>query len=90
MATLSAVRFNPVPRQFYERLKGAGKVNKVALIASARKLLTILNAMVRDKATWEPYQRTGMEYLPICGSAVRRVRPSDSACATSSRSNGSL
>jgi transposase len=53
MATLSAVRFNPVLRLFYERLKAAGKVSKVALIASARKLLTILNAMVRDKARWD-------------------------------------
>lgn len=53
MATLSAVRYNPVLRQFYERLKRAGKVSKVALIASARKLLTILNAMVRDKAKWD-------------------------------------
>ena len=53
MATLSAVRYNPMQRQFYERLKRAGKVSKVALIASARKLLTILNAMVRDKAKWD-------------------------------------
>jgi transposase len=53
MATLSAVRYNPVLRRFYERLKRAGKVSKVALIASARKLLTILNAMVRDKAKWD-------------------------------------
>ena len=53
MATLSAVRFNPVLKQFYERLKASGKVSKVAVIASARKLLTILNAMVRDKAKWD-------------------------------------
>jgi transposase len=53
MATLSAVRYNPVLKRFYERLKAAGKVSKVALIASARKLLTILNAMVRDKAKWD-------------------------------------
>ena len=53
MTTLAAVRFNPVLRQFYERLKAAGKVSKVALIASARKLLMILNAMVRDKAKWD-------------------------------------
>jgi transposase len=53
MATLSAVRFNPVLKEFYERLKKAGKVSKVALIASARKLLTILNAMIRDKNIWQ-------------------------------------
>jgi transposase len=53
MATLSAIRFNPVLKQFYERLKSAGKVSKVAIIASARKLLTILNAMVRDRIKWD-------------------------------------
>lgn len=52
MATLSAVRFNPVLKEFYERLKSAGKVSKVALTACSRKLLTILNAMVRDKTKW--------------------------------------
>ncbi|HZI20627.1 MAG TPA: IS110 family transposase [Pyrinomonadaceae bacterium] len=55
MATLSAIRFNPVLRQFYERLKAAGKVSKVAIIASARKLLTMLNAMVRDKGRLRLY-----------------------------------
>jgi len=53
MATLSAIRFNPVLKRFYERLKAAGKVSKVAVIASARKLLTILNAMVRDRSRWD-------------------------------------
>jgi transposase len=53
MATLSAVRFNPMLKRFYERLKSAGKVSKVALTACSRKLLTILNAMVRDKTRWE-------------------------------------
>ena len=53
MATLSAVRFNPVLKQFYEKLKAGGKVSKVALTACSRKLLTILNAMVRDKAKWQ-------------------------------------
>jgi transposase len=53
MATLSAVRYNPVLKRFYERLKAAGKVSKVAVIASARKLLTILNAMVRDRTRWD-------------------------------------
>jgi transposase len=53
MATLSAVRFNPVLKQFYEKLKAGGKVSKVAITACSRKLLTILNAMVRDKTKWE-------------------------------------
>ncbi len=48
MATLSAVRFNPVIKVFHERLIAAGKPPKVALVACMRKLLTILNAMMRD------------------------------------------
>lgn len=47
MATLTAARYNPVIRAFYERLKAAGKLPKVALVACMRKLLTMLNAMVR-------------------------------------------
>ena len=58
MATLSAVRTNPVVRSFYQRLIGAGKLHKVALVASMHKLLTILNAMVRDGSRWHPVQIT--------------------------------
>ena len=53
MATLSAVRFNPVIRTFYERLSDAGKAKEVALVACMRKLLTILNAMVRDNRRFD-------------------------------------
>jgi transposase len=53
MAAISAVRHNPVIRAHYTRLLGAGKPAKVALVACMRKLLTILNAMVRDNATWD-------------------------------------
>ena len=53
MSTLSAIRFNPIIRQFYNRLTQAGKCNKVAITACMRKLLTILNAMVRDQRTWQ-------------------------------------
>lgn len=52
MATLTATRFNPVIRAFHERLLAKGKPFKVALVASMRKLLTILNAMVRDGTAW--------------------------------------
>lgn len=52
MATVTAVRFNAQLRPMYERLVAAGKVKKVALIACARKLLTILNAMMRTKTPW--------------------------------------
>jgi transposase len=48
MATLTATRHNSVIRSFYQRLLAAGKLKKVALVACMRKLLTILNAMVRD------------------------------------------
>ena len=52
MAALVAKRHNPVIRAFYERLLGAGKPKKVALVACMRKLLTILNAMLRDQSLW--------------------------------------
>jgi transposase len=54
MASLSAARYNPELRAFYRRLRAAGKAAKVALVAVARKLLTILNAIARDKRPWEP------------------------------------
>ena len=53
MAALSASRYNPVIRPLYERLLAAGKLKKVALVACMRKLLTILNAMVRDGKPWQ-------------------------------------
>jgi transposase len=52
MACLSAVRYNPALRGFYERLRAAGKAVKVAQVAAMRKLLVILNAMVRDGCPW--------------------------------------
>lgn len=54
MATLSAVRCNPVIRTFFERLSAAGKPRKVALVACMRKLLTILNAMMHRRVGWQP------------------------------------
>ena len=53
LATLSATRFNPVIRTFYQRLLAAGKPKKLALTACMRKLLTILNAMIRDHKPWQ-------------------------------------
>jgi len=52
MATLVATCHNPVIRAFYQRLCAAGKPKKVALVACMRKLLTILNAMVRHRTPW--------------------------------------
>jgi transposase len=54
MATISALRFNPPIRATYLRLVAAGKPKKVALTACMRKLLTILNAIVRDQTPWRP------------------------------------
>ena len=53
MATLSAIRHNPVINVFHSRLIAAGKAPKVAIVACMRKLLTILNAMLRDQAMWD-------------------------------------
>lgn len=53
MATLSAIRCNPPIRAYYQRLRQAGKQYKIAAIACARKLLTILNAMVRNQQRWQ-------------------------------------
>ncbi len=52
MATLTATRFNPVIKAFYERLLKVGKEKKVALTACMRKLLTILNAMLKHSQAW--------------------------------------
>ncbi len=54
MATLVAVRHNSVLAAFYQRLLRVGKAPKVALIAAMHKLLTIINAMVKTDATWDP------------------------------------
>ena len=58
MAAVVAARHNPVIRAFYGRLVAAGKPKKVALTACMRKLLTILNAMLRDGAPWEAARHT--------------------------------
>ena len=59
MAAVSAIRCNPVIRVFYERLRQAGKPAKVALTACMRKLLTIINALLRHETRWDP------DYLKI-------------------------
>jgi transposase len=53
LAAMTAMRHNPVLRAFHQRLRAAGKPKMVALIAVARKLLTILNAILRDKTKWQ-------------------------------------
>ncbi len=54
MATITAIRCNPVIRDFHGRLRAAGKKPKVAITACMRKLLTILNSMVRSNTPWQP------------------------------------
>jgi transposase len=53
MATLTAITHNAAIRGFYHRLVAGGRPKKVALVAAMRKLLTILNAMVRDRRQWQ-------------------------------------
>lgn len=54
MAALVAARHNPTLRLFHQRLIAAGKPKLVALVATARKLLTLLNAILRDRRPWQP------------------------------------
>lgn len=54
MAALSACRYNPALKAFRDRLVGAGKKPKVVIVAVMRKMITTLNAMLRDGAAWQP------------------------------------
>lgn len=53
-ATTASIRINPVLKATYQRLKAAGKPSKVALVACMRKLITMLNAILRDQTPWQP------------------------------------
>jgi transposase len=61
MSTLVAVRYNPILHTFYERLRRAGKAPKVALTACMRKLLTILNAMLKHRTPWQQNYATALD-----------------------------
>ncbi|WP_442915250.1 transposase [Marinobacter sp. SS21] len=52
MAMLSSIQCNPVFKRFHERLKAQGKLAKVALIACMRKLIVVLNTMVKNQEPW--------------------------------------
>jgi transposase len=54
MATMSAIRFNPVVKPFYTRLREAGKPHKVAITACMRKIIVILNSMIKNQTYWRP------------------------------------
>lgn len=56
MATMTAIRCNPVIKSFYQRLLAKGKLKKVALTACMRKLLVILNSMIKKQKSWSPTQ----------------------------------
>ena len=80
MAALTATRHNPPLRRFYHRLCAAGKAKKVALVACMRKLLTMLNAMLRDQTPWQPpavcYRLTANTVAP----PLRQGREMPSPC----------
>ena len=54
MAVMSAMRYDPVIKAFYERLRAAGKPAKVAMVACMHKLLTIINAILKSGKPWQP------------------------------------
>ena len=54
MAALSAARYNPVLKIFHHRLAATNKKPKVIVVAVMRKMITTLNAMIRDNAAWQP------------------------------------
>lgn len=60
MAVTCGRRWNPVLRDFYERQRGCGKPHKVAMVACMRKLIIILNAMIRDGTTWQQQMAPGV------------------------------
>ena len=70
MAALSATRGNPVLRTFYARLRQAGKPAKVALVATMRKLLTIVNAMMKHQRRWNS---------PVASTPASPSRPARAA-----------
>jgi len=61
MATLTATKCNRVIKEFYERLVKGGKKKKVALVACMRKLLTIMNAMIKHQEAWSEPQKIGAD-----------------------------
>lgn len=66
MAALSASRYNPVIKSFYQRLIAKGKKPKVALTACMRKLLVILNTMVKTQTAWNPNQFSPLDFNHGC------------------------
>src|SRR5215471_1731935 len=63
MAAMSGCNWNPVLKAFHDRLTAAGKLPKVVIVAVMRKMLTMLNAMVRDDLVWAE-RRSGRHIVP--------------------------
>jgi transposase len=66
MATVAAIRSNPVIGVFHERLIKAGKAPKVAITACMRKLLTILNAMMKNQTPWRSLTQNMLDMQHSC------------------------
>jgi transposase len=66
MATVAAIRFNPAIGAFHDRLIKAGKAPKVAITACMRKLLTILNAMMKNQTPWRPLTQNMLDMQHSC------------------------
>ncbi|ASC73093.1 Insertion element IS116 uncharacterized 44.8 kDa protein [Halomicronema hongdechloris C2206] len=64
LATLTAIRYNPPLRAYYQQLLARGKRTKVAIVACMRKLLTCLNAMVRDNTPWDADKVSALSQTP--------------------------
>jgi transposase len=66
MAAICAARFNPAIKQFYQRLVRAGKPKKVAIVACMRKLLTVINVMLKTNASWRSGFAQGVDNQHSC------------------------
>ena len=75
MGTLAATRFNPVIRDFYQRLLAAGKPQKLALVAGMRKLLVILNAMLKQRSSWRGHHSGNRRYFLLTSNTVAEQLP---------------
>ncbi len=65
MPTMSAVRYNPIIKAMYQRLLAAGKRRIVALVACMRKLLLLINSMLKQDKTWDQFiHNTKSELTP--------------------------
>lgn len=75
MATLTAVRHNPILKAHYERLHGAGKRKKVALVTCMRKLLMMLNAIAKHGSKSNPTLHWGLTFKTIVQVTIMLSNP---------------